>query len=73
MSPDPGSSPAAPVLEARGLTHAFGTEPVLRGVDLSVSAGEIVGLVGPNGSGKTTALRLLHRELVPDAGQVLLE
>ena len=73
MSPDPGSSPAAPVLEARGLTHAFGTEPVLRGVDLSVSAGEIVGLVGPNGSGKTTALRILHRELVPDAGQVLLE
>lgn len=69
----PSAEPPAPVLEARGLTHAFGTKPVLRGVDLRVADGEIVGLVGPNGSGKTTALRILHRELVPDAGQVLLE
>ncbi|NMA78009.1 MAG: ABC transporter ATP-binding protein [Actinomycetales bacterium] len=61
-----------PVLEARGLRHAFGTAEVLRGVDLSVTDGEVVGLVGPNGSGKTTALRILHRALVPSAGQVLL-
>ncbi len=69
----PRASRTTPVLEARDLRHAFGPKPVLRGVDLSVSAGEIVGLVGPNGSGKTTALRILHRELVPDAGTVLLE
>jgi iron complex transport system ATP-binding protein len=60
------------ILEGRGLHLAFGGAPVLRGVDLAVAPGEVVGLVGPNGSGKTTALRLLHRALVPDSGQVLL-
>ncbi|HEX7351161.1 ABC transporter ATP-binding protein [Brachybacterium sp.] len=61
------------VLEARGLTHSFGALEVLRGVDLTARRGEVVGLVGPNGSGKTTALRILHRDLVPDTGQVRLE
>ena len=63
----------APLLEARGLRHAFGAHTVLDGVDLHVGEGEVLGLVGPNGSGKTTALRILHRALVPDAGRVHLE
>ena len=63
---------AAPLLEACGLRHAFGAQQVLDGVDVSVAEGEVLGLVGPNGSGKTTALRILHRALVPDAGQVRL-
>ena len=62
-----------PLLEARGLRHAFGARQVLHGVDVTVGEGEILGLVGPNGSGKTTALRILHRALVPDAGEVRLE
>jgi iron complex transport system ATP-binding protein len=66
-------APSRPVLEARGLRHAYGATPVLRGLDLAVHSGEVLGLVGPNGSGKTTALRTLHRALVPDAGQVQLE
>src|SRR5699024_10582606 len=73
MAADPGELSAAPLLEARGVHHAFGTRTVLDGVDVSVAEGEVLGLVGPNGSGKTTALRILHRALVPDAGYVRLE
>lgn len=62
-----------PLLEARGLAHRFGALQVLGGITLTAARGEVVGLVGPNGSGKTTALRILHRELVPEAGRVLLE
>ncbi len=61
------------ILEARGLHHAFAGRPVLRGLDVAVADGEVVGLVGPNGSGKTTALRILHGALRPDAGAVRLE
>lgn len=61
------------VLEARGVSHRFGSLEVLRGIDLVARRGEVVGLVGPNGSGKTTALRILHRDLVPDHGQVHFE
>ncbi|WP_246956746.1 ABC transporter ATP-binding protein [Brachybacterium sp. Marseille-Q7125] len=62
-----------PVLVARGLRHSFGGVPVLDDVDLEVHHGEVLGLVGPNGSGKTTALRILHHALVPQAGRVLLD
>ncbi len=49
----------ANVIEARGLTRKFGAVNALDGFDLAVSPGRIVGLIGPNGSGKTTALRAL--------------
>src|SRR5699024_1707439 len=68
-----GGLRGVPLLEARGLRHAFGARQVLHGLDVTVGEGEILGLVGPNGSGKTTALRILHRALVPDAGEVRLE
>lgn len=71
--PDDARSGGGPVLEAFGLRHSFGAAEVLSGVDLAVADGEVLGLVGPNGSGKTTALRILHREIVPGAGRVLLE
>lgn len=45
------------IIEARGLTKNYGDTPALRGVDLNVQSGRIVGLIGPNGSGKTTAIK----------------
>ncbi|MEZ0233814.1 MAG: metal ABC transporter ATP-binding protein [Actinomycetota bacterium] len=60
------------LLAARGLTFAYGREPVLEHVDLEVRAGEFVALVGPNGSGKSTLLRLLLGSLEPDAGEARL-
>ncbi|WP_332688467.1 ABC transporter ATP-binding protein [Bosea sp. (in: a-proteobacteria)] len=57
------------VIEVRGLTKRFGTRTVVDHVDLTVAAGEIVGFLGPNGSGKTTTIRLICGLLTADAGE----
>ena len=59
---------ALPALEARGLAKRFGATEALRGLTFSVARGELYGLVGPDGAGKTTAIRALAGLLVPDAG-----
>jgi lipopolysaccharide export system ATP-binding protein len=65
--------PPAPVLLAKGLTKKFGKREVVRGVDLEVGRGEIVGLLGRNGAGKTTTFRMIMGLLHPDTGSVLYE
>ncbi|MEV4564762.1 ATP-binding cassette domain-containing protein [Nonomuraea sp. NPDC049419] len=56
-------------INARGLVKTFGEgKRVLDGVDLTVPAGSLVALLGPNGSGKTTTVRILTTLLAPDAG-----
>jgi ABC-2 type transport system ATP-binding protein len=61
-----------PIIEARGLARTFTsrkrTVEAVRGVDLTVEEGEIVGFLGPNGAGKTTTLRMLTTLLRPTAG-----
>ena len=59
-----------PVLVASGLVKWFGKREVVRGVDVEVGAGEIVGLLGRNGAGKTTTFRMIIGLLHPDGGKV---
>jgi ABC-2 type transport system ATP-binding protein len=65
----PASSPAA-VIQARGLTKMFGTEPAVLDLNLDVPQGAIFGLIGPSGCGKTTTVRLMTGIYLPTAGQV---
>src|SRR2546426_6571130 len=71
MSPTFGRTSA--LLEIRGLAKRFGGVIAVDGLDLSVEAGEVRGLIGPNGSGKTTTINLVSALYRPDAGQVFLD
>ncbi len=57
-------------VRAHGLTKNFGSLQAVRNVDLAVLRGEIFGLVGPDGAGKTTIMRMLAGVLQPDAGEI---
>lgn len=70
ISAEPATAPAAPVLRIAGLSRSFSGKPVLRNVDLSVQAGSAIALLGANGTGKSTLLRMIVRLLEPDAGSI---
>ena len=61
------------VIEAKNLTKSYGTNQVLRGVDLKVKRGTMLALLGPNGAGKTTTVRILSTLLKYDSGTVHVE
>lgn len=60
------------ILSMEGVTLSFGTKRVLDGLTFSVSRGECFGFLGPSGAGKTTTIKLLTRQLVRDAGRIML-
>ena len=62
------AAPADLVIDVSGITKRFGDKTVVNGIDLQVRRGEIYGFLGPNGSGKTTFIRMLCGLLTPDAG-----
>ncbi|MCC2631313.1 MAG: transporter ATP-binding protein [Patescibacteria group bacterium] len=60
------------VIELRNVSFSFGEERVLEDVSFTVSQGDYIGLIGPNGGGKTTLLKLILGLLQPTAGEVVL-
>ena len=62
--------PVSPSIEFIEVHKRYGAQPVLRGVSFAAQRGEILGLLGPNGCGKTTTLRLIAGFLSPDRGEV---
>ena len=65
-----GSAP--PLLIAEEVTKRFGERPIIRNFTLRIQRGDRIGVVGANGTGKTTLLKLLTGELAPDEGSVTL-
>src|SRR5205809_6761767 len=70
LAPDVEPNAQGPAVQAKGVRKRFGPIEALAGLDLEVRAGEIYGLLGPNGSGKTTFIRCLAGLVRPDAGEI---
>ncbi len=62
-----------PMIEARGLRKRYGNHEVLRGISLTVPAGEVLALIGPSGSGKSTLLRCLNHLETIDSGDIAID
>ena len=60
----------SPAIELSGVTKTFGSHTAVRNLDLKVPTGSLYGFIGPNGSGKTTTIRMILHILQPDSGEV---
>ena len=60
------------LLESKHICKNFGPKPALRDVNVTIECGKIVGLLGPNGSGKTTFLKLINGLLTPSSGELII-
>src|SRR5689334_18288852 len=69
----PESPPPGVMVDLRGIRKTLGGREVLKGVDLSIPAGDVVAVIGPSGSGKTTLLRCINFLERPDAGEVWVD
>ena len=59
------------MLEVKNLKKSFGTKKVLKGIDLNIKKGEVIGIIGPSGCGKSTLLRCLNLLEKPTSGEIL--
>ncbi|SDI86269.1 ABC transporter ATP-binding protein [Paraburkholderia phenazinium] len=67
------ATPTGPAIHAHALVRSFGAVQAVRGISVDIARGEIFGLVGPDGAGKTTIMRMLAGVLRPDSGEIRLE
>ena len=68
-----GAARGAPILQARGITKRFGHVEALRGVDFDARAGEVTALIGDNGAGKSTMVKILSGVYAPTTGELLVD
>ena len=61
------------LIEIHDLHYSFGARHIFKGLELTIRRGEITAIMGPSGTGKTTLLRLITRQLVPDHGSILID
>ena len=66
-------STATPMVQAEGVSKSFGSNHVLRGIDLTVDPGEVLCIIGPSGSGKSTFLRCINHLERVDAGRLAVD
>ena len=69
-SPEP---PTQPILEVRKITKRYGHVAALRGADLTLHPGEVLGLVGDNGAGKSTLVNILSGAITPTSGEIYVD
>lgn len=69
----PGAGPGRPFIQVENVSFSFGTTEAVRDVSFAVSRGVIFGLVGSDGAGKSTILRMLATMIVPSAGRIMID
>src|SRR5690606_29097987 len=64
------SNPTENIVEIRDLDYSRGPKEIFKGLNINIPRGKITAIMGPSGTGKTTLLRLITRQLVPDRGHI---
>lgn len=67
------SNAAKNIVEIRGLAYSRGRVEIFKDLDIDIPRGKVTAIMGPSGVGKTTLLRLITRQLLPDRGQILVD